>query len=94
MLVQGLPTTPVSSCSDALQQYGNGQTVAWIEQPSKGDPDPEHPAPTLTLTARTPTSGAAGASNPGVTAAVAARVGRLHAHGLGQVLAIGWPWWP
>ena len=75
MLVDGLPSDTGQLVFHALQQYSNGQTVAWIEQPSKGDPNPQHPAPTLTLTARTPTSGAAGASNPGVTAAVAAGSG-------------------
>ncbi|MDX3086636.1 YcnI family protein [Streptomyces sp. ME02-6978a] len=39
-----------------LQTYSNGDVVRWIEVPQKGAEEPEHPAPTLTLTAE----GAAG----------------------------------
>jgi periplasmic copper chaperone A len=69
VLVEGLPSDTGQLVFHALQQYSNGQTVAWIEQPSKGDPNPQHPAPTLTLTTRSSTSGASGGSNPGGTAA-------------------------
>jgi uncharacterized protein len=37
----------------ALQTYDNGETVRWIETQAEGAPEPEHPAPTLTLTAAT-----------------------------------------
>jgi uncharacterized protein YcnI len=35
----------------ALQYYSDGDVVRWIEEPSAGAPEPEHPAPTLKLTA-------------------------------------------
>ena len=34
----------------ALQTYSDGETVSWIQETVKGAPEPEHPAPTLTLT--------------------------------------------
>ena len=67
VLVEGLPADTSQLVFDALQQYGDGQTVAWIEQPSKGDPNPQHPAPTLTLTARASSSGTAVDSNQSAT---------------------------
>jgi uncharacterized protein YcnI len=33
----------------ALQTYDNGQVVRWIEETPAGGPEPEHPAPVLTL---------------------------------------------
>jgi uncharacterized protein len=33
----------------ALQTYDNGQTVRWIEETPAGGPEPEHPAPVLTI---------------------------------------------
>lgn len=35
----------------ALQTYSNGDVVRWIEVPQEGQPEPEHPAPVLHLTA-------------------------------------------
>ena len=34
----------------ALQTYSDGDVVRWIEPTPKGGPEPEHPAPVLTLT--------------------------------------------
>ena len=34
----------------AVQTYSNGDVVRWIDLPRAGQPDPEHPAPVLTLT--------------------------------------------
>jgi uncharacterized protein YcnI len=50
VLAQGLPDDTAQLVFRALQQYSNGTTVAWIEVSTKGNPDPEHPAPVLTLT--------------------------------------------
>jgi uncharacterized protein YcnI len=55
-----------------VQTYSDGTTVRWIDPTPPGGPEPEHPAPTLTLTA--PGAGAAGGSGaptaaPTVTAA-------------------------
>ena len=46
-----LPTKPNKLVFKAVQTYSNGQVVSWIQQTVKGAPEPEHPAPTLTLTA-------------------------------------------
>jgi uncharacterized protein len=35
----------------AVQTYSNGSVVRWIEVAAAGAPEPEHPAPSLTLTA-------------------------------------------
>ena len=44
----------------AVQQYSDGSTVSWIEQPAPGSStEPEHPAPVLTL------AGAGSAANSG-----------------------------
>ena len=46
-----LPTKPNKLTFKAVQTYSNGEVVSWIQQTVKGAPEPEHPAPTLTLTA-------------------------------------------
>ncbi len=45
-----LPTKPNKLTFKAIQTYDNGEVVSWIQQTVKGAPEPEHPAPTLTLT--------------------------------------------
>ena len=54
----------------AVQTYSNGDVVRWIDLPQAGQPDPEHPAPVLTLTpaGADAASGSAGAQagGPGV----------------------------
>jgi uncharacterized protein YcnI len=45
-----LPTKPNKLTFKAVQTYSNGEVVSWIQQTVKGAPEPEHPAPTLTLT--------------------------------------------
>ncbi len=54
ILAQGLPTDTDQLVFKALQGYDNGETVAWIET----QPNAEHPAPTVELTAEVPESGA------------------------------------
>jgi uncharacterized protein len=46
----GLPAKTGSLEFKALQTYSNGAVVRWIESTPKGGPEPEHPAPVLTLT--------------------------------------------
>lgn len=53
----------------ALQTYSNGDIVRWIDIPQAGQPEPEHPAPTLKLTA------AAGDAAPAATGSPAAAPG-------------------
>jgi uncharacterized protein len=45
-----LPTNTKKLEFKALQTYSDGETVSWIQKSVKGAPEPEHPAPTLTLT--------------------------------------------
>jgi uncharacterized protein len=52
----------------AVQTYDNKDVVRWIEPQQQGQAEPEHPAPTLTLTA----APAANTAAKGATAAVAA----------------------
>ncbi|HST66608.1 MAG TPA: DUF1775 domain-containing protein, partial [Mycobacteriales bacterium] len=52
----------------AIQAYSDGSVVSWIDLPAAGSSDePEHPAPTLKLTA----AGATGAAAPAAPAAPA-----------------------
>lgn len=46
-----LPTKTNTLTFKAIQTYSNGDVVSWIQQTVKGAPEPEHPAPTLRLTA-------------------------------------------
>jgi uncharacterized protein YcnI len=50
----------------ALQYYSDGDVVRWIEEPSAGAPEPEHPAPILKLTAA---SAAGDATTPAANSA-------------------------
>jgi uncharacterized protein YcnI len=45
-----LPTDTDKLTFKALQTYSNGTIVRWIEESAPGGPEPEHPAPSLTLT--------------------------------------------
>ncbi|MCL2551848.1 MAG: YcnI family protein [Actinomycetia bacterium] len=55
-----LPDNADSLVFKALQTYSNGDIVRWIEVPQAGQPEPQNPAPSLTLTAASATSGTAG----------------------------------
>lgn len=45
-----LPDYTTTLVFKALQTYSNGDVVRWIDVTPPGGPEPEHPAPTLTLT--------------------------------------------
>lgn len=67
-----LPDVPTLTFK-VLQTYSDKSVVRWIDPPAaNGQPEPEHPAPTLTLL---PASAAAG-TDPGAAAAGAASDGR------------------
>lgn len=51
----------------ALQTYSDGSVVRWIDEAKEGQPEPEHPAPVLTLTPATSDDGA-GSSDPTASA--------------------------
>ena len=52
-----LPTNTSKLTFKAIQTYSDGTTVNWIQATVKGAPEPEHPAPVLTLTRERRTSG-------------------------------------
>jgi periplasmic copper chaperone A len=66
VLAQGVPSGTSQLVFKAIQTYSDGTVVSWIEVPSKAVPDPEHPAPVITLT-----KGGGAASTTATTAAVA-----------------------
>jgi uncharacterized protein YcnI len=53
-----LPQDTDSLVFKALQTYDNGDIVRWIDVAQQGQPEPQHPAPVLKLTAATTTDGA------------------------------------
>jgi uncharacterized protein YcnI len=75
VLAQGLPTGTDLLTFKAVQLYSDGTTVNWIQVPTKAAPDPEHPAPTLVLTA--PGKGASGTAPAGGTASTSATPGSV-----------------
>ena len=61
------PANPGTVVFKALQTYSSGAVVRWIQVASPQDPNPDSPAPTLTITPAT-TSGATSGSTTGSTA--------------------------
>lgn len=53
-----LPTDTNQLVFKALQTYDSGEVVRWIDTAAPGAPEPEHPAPTLTLTPKNAATGA------------------------------------
>jgi len=79
VLAQGIPTGTSELVFKAIQSYSDGTVVSWIQVPDKTVPDPQHPAPTITLTAAgrtgttpSPTSGTTANTSAGTTTAVSA----------------------
>lgn len=66
-----LPKTNTKLVFKALQTYSSGEVVRWIDVQQDGGPRPEHPAPTLSVTA--PPAAAA----PGAPAAETDTLGRV-----------------
>jgi hypothetical protein len=91
-----LPADASSLSFKTLETYGDGQVVRWIDLPQAGEPEPDHPAPTIKLKgavkaspSTTPTSAAAtsAAAAPPVTDSAAADSGSSHA-GLWVTVAV------
>jgi uncharacterized protein YcnI len=60
-----LPDDTDSLTFKALQTYSDGSVVRWIDQAKPGQPEPDHPAPVVTLTAAAPdAAGGAPAATP------------------------------
>ncbi|WP_198045561.1 YcnI family copper-binding membrane protein [Kitasatospora mediocidica] len=62
-----LPTDTDKLVFKALQTYDDGTVVRWIDEAQSGQPEPQHPAPTLTLTKADAASPAAGGHQMGGT---------------------------
>jgi uncharacterized protein YcnI len=70
-----------------IQTYSNGDVVRWIDVPAAGQPEPDHPAPQLTLTSGTGgAGGTADAAAPPASAAISASDGTARAIAAGGVL--------
>ena len=74
VLAQGIPTGTPELAFKAIQSYGDGTVVSWIEVPNKTVPNPAHPAPTLALTApeKKGTSATASSASSGAATVVTA----------------------
>lgn len=78
-----LPGAPGQLAFKTIQTYSNGDVVRWIDLSQAGQPEPEHPAPTVTLTAVTK-----GSTGPAPTTAAHATAASSAADGLARVLGI------
>jgi uncharacterized protein YcnI len=78
-----MPTGESSVTFKAIQTYSNGDIVRWIDVSQRGQPEPAHPAPVVTLTTGTTTATTAGKTTTTTTAAAAST-----SDGLARVLAI------
>jgi uncharacterized protein YcnI len=89
VLAQGIPSGTNQLIFKAIQIYGDGTIVSWIQVPDRAAPSPAHPAPILTLTA--PGGGAAGSSSttaPSVSGPVTATVSSGSSHVIALVSLI------
>ncbi len=82
ILAMGLPSDTDSLTFKAIQTYDDGTETAWIEESVEGQPEPEHPAPVLTLTAAADTPSSSDTSvAPTVTTASTASTANESAAG-------------
>lgn len=80
-----LPDDATTLTFKALQTYSDKSVVSWIEEAASGGAEPEHPAPTLTMSG-TPTAHGV-AAVPSSTATVAAEAADSSKPGTGQANA-------
>ena len=79
VLGQGFPSDARQLVFKAVQLYGDGTSVAWIQVPGPAVPNPPHPAPTLQLTA----GATASATTTSAPVAIATGSGSGGSNGLG-----------
>ncbi|WP_307856630.1 YcnI family protein [Catenulispora pinistramenti] len=72
VMLGSLPDNADSLTFKALQTYSNGDVVRWIDVQQPGQPEPDHPAPVLTLTAAAPDGASPSAPSSQVTATATA----------------------
>jgi uncharacterized protein YcnI len=66
-----LPTDATTLSFKTLETYGDGDVVRWIDLPQAGQPEPDHPAPTITLKGAvksSPSPSASPTASPSLTA--------------------------
>lgn len=63
-----MPTGESQVTFKAIQTYSNGDVVRWIDLPQPGQPEPDHPAPIISLTTATASASAVHTSAAPVTA--------------------------
>jgi uncharacterized protein YcnI len=74
----------------AIQTYSNGDVVRWIDVAQPGQPEPDHPAPVLMLTAGgAGTGGATGTGGTAGTTAPSASVAASGSDGTARAIAAG-----
>ena len=89
VLLGQLPSDTSQVAFKAVQTYSNGDVVRWIDLAQSGQPEPDHPAPVLTLAKAGDSAGAAASSSTtasGGTASTSADAGSTSdstARGLG-----------
>jgi uncharacterized protein YcnI len=88
VLAQGLPTGTNLLTFKAVQLYSDGTTVNWIQVPTKAAPAPEHPAPTLVLTAPGKGSSTASLSSGSTSAASTAGTSAVQSSAFDNGLAV------
>jgi len=66
----------------AIQTYSDGDVVRWIDVSQPGQPEPDHPAPVLTLTTGSAAAAPAGAAAPAAPATSGS-------DGIARVIAVG-----
>jgi uncharacterized protein YcnI len=81
-----LPEGAAQLTFKTIQTYSNGAVVRWIDVPAPGQPEPDHPAPQLTLTTGTGLAGGTAAAVPPASGATTASDGTARAIAIGGVL--------
>jgi uncharacterized protein YcnI len=82
VLAQQLPSNTNQVVFKALQTYSDGNVVRWIQSTPPGGPEPDHPAPVLTLTgasadASADSGGSSTSSSSDTTAIIALVLGAV-----------------
>jgi len=88
--VDPLPKDTNQLVFKAVQTYSNGDIVRWIDLSQAGQPDPDHPAPVLTLTAADATDTAAGSTSSPVATDTTAAASAAKSSGGGSGTAGVW----
>jgi periplasmic copper chaperone A len=82
-----LPDQPTSLVFKALQGYSNGDVVRWIDVAQKGQPEPEHPAPVLTVVKAAAASTTGDTSGSGSMPGMSDNGGSTSSQGSGKAVA-------